>query len=773
MTTSKTLLYSTAAVFAWAPAGGMAQGPAPVADTTAAATAPADDLNGDIVVTAQRREERLVDVPISVTAVNEAALDRAQVRTVSDIATVVPNIQINQTIGNTFGPLITLRGIAPSGDTSLARDQPVGLYIDGVPIGKSTGAAFDTVDLERIEVLRGPQGTLYGKNTIGGAVNMITKKPSGEFGGQMLVGGGSYGQMVGKLVVDLPEVADFSIKLSGITRQYDGYFRNSVTRKNFGEQDLWAGRADVAWRPADSFKALYSYDISDSRGTPSILALTALGSTVFVNNLISKFLTTGRPRTIGAQSALKSNFRTTGHTLALEWQPGIGDMTLRSITARRTAFTDSASDFDGTPVDILRIVLRNNYRQWTQELQAIGTVGDFKYTVGAFYLNDDYDVFNPRWNVQLGGNAFDVSNRTGGSDSYAGYGQLAWTPSSLDNRLTLSVGGRYTREKKHATELLLSNTNYRNNPSAANSGVFQRTSTGAPVTRSGLPPAGARPGAGGLGPDDLIPLYNETVSKRFNPEFNALYKFTPDFSIYGRYATGFKSGGVNDTAATNAAFLTPYKPEKLTSYEAGFKYADPGGVIRLNGAVYHSSYRNFQAGVFVPQLVTTNIINAGEAKFTGAEIEGAITPVRNFQITFGGGYVHARYTDFVLPNGTDVTDTYVIPLTPKWNYQLGAVHRAELGFGKLESSVNYSWRSSQIGAITGDPLTRRPAYGLLDARIALTDIDIGRSTSLEFAVWGRNLTDKVYVASNINLTLLTITQFGDPRTFGAEARLRF
>jgi iron complex outermembrane receptor protein len=263
------------------------------------------------------------------------------------------------------------------------------------------------------------------------------------------------------------------------------------------------------------------------------------------------------------------------------------------------------------------------------------------------------------------------------------------------------------------------------------------------------------------------------VSKRFNPEFNALYKLAPNFSIYGRYATGFKSGGVNDTAATNAAFLAPYNPEKLTSYEAGFKFADPANVIRLNGAVYHSIYRDFQAGVFVPQLITTNIINAGEAKFTGFEIDGSITPTRNLQFTFGGGYVRARYTDFVLPDGTNVTNTYVIPLTPKWNYQLGAVHRAELGFGKFETSVNYSWRSSQIGAITGDPLTRRPAYGLLDGRLALTDISLGGGNSLELALWARNLTDKTYVASNINLVLETITQFGEPRTFGAEARIRF
>lgn len=772
MNDSKSRLLAAAAAIAAFPHVASAQTSTQALPQTDSATE-SDSLTGVIVVTAQRRQERLVDVPISVSAVSEAALDRAQVRTVADIGTVIPNIQINQTVGNTFGPLITIRGLAPSADTSLARDQPVGLYVDGVPIGKSTGAAFDTIDLERVEVLRGPQGTLYGKNTIGGAVNLITRKPSGQFGGQLLAGGGSFGQFTGKMVVDLPDVAGFSVKLSGITRQNGGYYRNTATGRNFGRQDLWAGRADVLWRPAGNFSAQYSYDISDSKGTPSILAPTALGSSAFVNTLIAPYIVTGRPRAIAAQSALRSDFRTTGHALTLEWQPGLGDMTIKSITARRTARTYSASDFDGTPVDILRIILQNDYRQFTQELQVIGTVGDLKYTLGGFYLDDEYKVVNPRWNVQLGGNAFDQSKRTGGSKSYAAYGQLAWTPAALDHRLTVSVGGRFTREEKRATELLLSNSTYRINPATATSGVFVRDASGNPVTRSGQPAAGARPGAGGLGPDDLIPLGNSGAWNRFNPEFNVLYKLTSDFSIYGRVATGFKSGGINDTASTNGAFLTPYNPERLTSFEAGFKFSGLDGKVRLNGAFYHSIYKDFQAGVFVPQLVTTNIINAGEAKFTGVELEGVVSPTPNLAINFGAGYVDARYTDFVLPDKTNVTKTYVIPLVPKWNYQIGATHRLDVGFGRLETNLNYSWRGSQFATITADPLSRRDAYGLLDGRIGLTDIALGGGTTLEVALWGKNLTDKVYKVSGINLTVVTVSQFGDPRSFGGEVRVRF
>ncbi|MBX3594710.1 TonB-dependent receptor [Sphingomonas sp.] len=739
------------------------------------ATDPAQ--SGEIVVTAQRREERLIDVPLSVSAVSPAELDRAQVRTVTDIATVVPNLQINETIGNTFGPLITIRGLSPSADTSLARDQPVGLYLDGVPIGKSTGAAFDTIDLQRVEVLRGPQGTLYGKNTIGGAVNLITQEPTGEFGGQVSANVGSYGLFNAKAVVDLPEVAGFSLKLSGTTKQLKGYYRNSFNNTHFGEADTWSGRVDLMWRPVDSLSVRYAYDITDSHGTPSQLATTAVtgsGSTAFINAMLAPYVVTGRTRTIAAQSALQSDFRTTGHAVTVQWEPGVGDMVLKSITAWRTAKTFSQSDFDGSPLDLFRFTLNNDYRQFTQELQAIGSVGDLRYTLGAFYLDDAYDVFNPRWNFQFGGNStFDVSQRGGNSNSYAGYGQLAWSPSALDNRLTVSVGARYTKEEKSAYELLLANTAYRTNPASASSGVFRRDAAGNPITRSGQPAAGARPGAGGIGYTDLYPLTASGDWSSFNPELNILYKFAPTFSVYGRVASGFKSGGINDTAATNDAFATPYNPEKLTSFELGFKYASADRRIRLDVAAYHSIYKDFQAGVFVPSLVTTNIINAGEAQFTGVEVEGNVEPVRGLTFSFGGGYIDARYTDFVLPNGTDVTKTYVIPRVPEWNYKLGALYRADAGFATVEASVNWSWRDSQYTNITPDPLAVLPAYGLLDARLGLTRIDLGGKARLEFALWGKNLTDTKYKVSAINLSVLTLSQYGDPRTFGAEARIRF
>ena len=470
--------------------------------TSSSSDAAADGF--DIVVTAQRREERLVDVPIAVTAVSSESLDRAGVQTINNVQAIIPNIQINQTPGNGFSPVISIRGLAPSADTSLARDQPVGLYLDGVPIAKSTGAAFDTVDLERIEVLRGPQGTLYGKNTIGGAINLITRKPTGEFGGQAWVSYGEWNRLQHRLSVDLPAIGDFKVKLGYSVSNQGGYWHNGSTGKDFGEQFMVAGRAEVLWEPSDRFSARYVYDISDAEGTPTMMAISAIGTSfpAALKPLVTPYVYPDRPGRddVSAQSALQSDFRVTGHALTLNWEAGetpLGDLTIRSITARRTLRTRSQSDFDGTKSDLVRFILNNNYKAFSQEVQLIGSSDNIQYTVGGFYFDDDYDVYNPRWNFQLGGNKYDLSDRGGGNRSIAGYGQFTWTPDFAGRALDISAGARYTNDKKHAYELFLANTAFAANPSAAGSGVFRRDATGYPITRSGQPAAGARPGRPG------------------------------------------------------------------------------------------------------------------------------------------------------------------------------------------------------------------------------------------------------------------------------------
>jgi iron complex outermembrane recepter protein len=749
---------------------------------TASAPASADDgaadqaeaTGAEIVVTAQRREERLIDVPIAVTALSTDTLDRAAVQNINNVQAIIPNVQINQTPGNGFSPVISIRGLAPSADTSLARDQPVGLYLDGVPIAKSTGAAFDTVDLQRIEVLRGPQGTLYGKNTIGGAINLVTREPTGEFGGQIWMSYGEWNKFQRRISVDLPAVGNFKVKLGYSGSDQDGFWHNAATKKDFGQQSLNAGRIDVLWEPSSNFSARYAYDISNADGTPTLLAISNVGAgfPAALRPLVTPYVSPDRPDRddVSAQSALRSDFEVTGHALTLNWDVN-DNITLRSITARRTLETRSQSDFDGTPSDLVRFILNNDYKAFSQELQLIGSGSSIKYTLGFFYFDDDFSVYNPRWNFQLGRNNYDLSDRGGGNRSIAGYGQFTWTPEFAGRNVDLSVGLRYTSDRKSAYEMFIANSAYAANPAAPGSGVFQRDAAGNPVTRSGQPPAGARPGAGGLGPYDLIPLEREDSWSQVNPEFNIVYRAQPNWSFYGRVATGFKSGGINDTASTNAAFHTPYDPENLLSFEVGTKFSNR--LFSLNLAAYHSIYKDFQAGVFVPELVTTNIINAGEAQFTGVEVEGSIRPFEGFTLSFGGGYLDARYTDFVLPDGTDVTDTYVIPLAPEWNYLLGGVYSVPLGGMTLEASANWSWRSKQWATITPNELATRKAYGTLDARLALTDIELGGGNQLEVALWGRNLSDTKYWTSGIDLGVLAVRQWADPRSLGVEGRIRF
>ncbi len=741
----------------------------------------------DIVVTAQRREERLIDVPISVSAMGSEALERAGATNVSNIGTYMPNIQINQTVGNTFGPLISIRGLAPSADTSLGRDQPVGLYVDGVPIAKSTGAAFEIADLERVEVLRGPQGTLYGKNTIGGAVNLITRKPSGEFGGMLGFGIGEHDLYNERVTVDLPTmggegsgIGSIKTKFSYAGRQFDGFYKNTGPSRDFGRQRMHSARADVLWELSDRFSARYVYDITNSRGTGSMLAISEMGTLFAPGSALYKAILPSvhkdRPKSISADNVHENNFRVSGHAVTLEYDAGagaLGEVTLKSITAWRKMQTRSHSDFDGTPLDLMRFRLDNNYNQFSQEFQVIGNAGRLKYTLGAFYMRDRYHVDNPRWNFQMGGSNYDLSQRGANNHSIAGYGQFTWTPPIAEDRLDIAVGLRWTKDTRDVWERFFAYSAYLANPSNLNSGVFQRGLNGVPITASGQSILGAIPGKGGIGPTDLIPLQNKKSWSQFNPELNLTFKVNPSWNIYGRVATGYKSGGFNDTAANNAAFNTPYDPEKLLSFELGTKGTFFDRRLSLNMAVYHSIYKDFQAGVFVPEFVTTNIINAGKAKFTGFELEGQIRPTPQLTFNFGYGYLKARYKDFVLPNGTDVTKTYKVPLAPKHNLLLGAEHRLDLGGLQLISSVNYSWRASQWGTITPDVLSKRKAYGLTDARLTLAGLKVAGDAELEFSVWGKNLADVKYWTSGINLTAFTVRQWGDPRSFGADVKLKF
>ncbi len=792
-------IYHTLSVLAVLGAGGIAA-PALAQSDAQQATPQDSESDADIVVTAQRREERLIDVPISVSAIGDEKLQTAGVTNVGSIGTVVPNIQVNQTVGASWSPLISIRGLAPSADTSLGRDQPVGIYLDGVPISKSTGAAFDTVDLQRIEVLRGPQGTLYGKNTIGGAVNMVTKKPTGQLGGQIALGIGNYGLTHERIVVDLPELpGGFKIKLGGTARQFGGYFDQLGPSRKFGRYNMASGRADVLWEPVDGLSIGYAYDITDHNGNGTMMAISAPGTITNAPLRPGQTLTpteiylrsqyrhidgrihTSRPDGIATDYTGKSGFKVHGHAITAAYDVS-DNLTLKSITAWRSLKTRSLSDFDGTPTDLLHFVLNNNYKQFTQEVQAIGTFTDFRFTLGGFMMKDEYDVYNPRWNLRFGNERkYDLSDRSGDNKSLAAYGQLTWSPSFLDHNLDITVGGRWTKDTKKTTNLFLSYNTYAGTaagglpggPQNPLSGVFVRDPvTGMPILSNGAPPLTALTD-GTSGPYALQPLSAKKSWTKFTPEVNIGYKIDPNWSIYARYATGFKSGGYNDVAASNSAFLTPFEPENLKSWEIGTKGVWMDGLLAANLALYRSTYTDFQAGVFVPSLITTNIINADKATFKGIELEGRLRPVRGLTLSFGYGYLDAKYNKFILPNGTDVTNSYFVPLAPKHNYQLGLNWKADVGEkATLTTDLNWSWRGKQYSSINPDPTTDRIPYGLLDGRITLGDIPFGSST-VEFSVWGKNLLDKEYWNSAINLGLFTIRQWGDPRTFGFETRVKF
>lgn len=734
--------------------------------------APLSTTLEEVLVTAQRREESMQETPISVTAISSDTLTEIGATDVSGVSDYTPGLVITPTIGGSVNAGITIRG-AGNFSNNLSRDNAVGMYLNGVPISKTSGAIFDAVDLERIEVLRGPQGTLYGKNTIGGAINLITQKPSGEWGGQLRAGIGNKRLRETRASVDLPSagtvgegLGEFSMRGSGFYRKRDGFYKNDgPSSDDFDNRDQWGLRFDASLLLTERFSVDYGYDRFNADQTPPMLALTNSDAFAFVSPQLNPFVAaatqTQRPDAISNDSAITSQSTVSGHTLTLHYDmPGtaIGDLSFKSITGYRDLHTLSMSDFDGTALDLFRFKIENDFDQLTQEFQLVGSTERTQYVVGLFYYEDDWYTDNPRWLFQLGGNDFDVSQRGAENVSTAVFGQLTWTPDMFDDRMDLTLGGRWTEETKDATNLAKDISIYNQDPSDPNAGVFVRDPAGNPVlTASG----------------DLIPINADDQWREFTPMANVTWRFNDDVHGYAKVSTGFKSGGFNGVATSNAAFTTPFSPETMTGYEVGLKSRLLDQRLQLNMSVFYNDYEDFQGDRFVQEVVGTLIVNAGSASLQGMELELVARPTANLDITLNYSLLDASYDEFIGDGGVDVSRQRQFAYAPE-NTVFASIKYSfdPFSFGSLSARLDYYWTDDYYITIIDDPTTNVDAYSLINARIDLSDIPVG-SGELRISAWGKNLSDEEYWNTAINLTAFTINQWADPRSYGLELAYRF
>ncbi|GAD50924.1 putative TonB-dependent receptor [Caenibius tardaugens NBRC 16725] len=747
----------------------------------------------DIVVTARRTSESLQKTPISITALNAEALEKINVTQVDKVAQVAPNVVISQQSGALSAASINIRGIGQT-DPSFALDTAVGIYMDGVYVARTAGSIFDLVDLERIEVLRGPQGTLFGRNTTGGAIQLITKKPTDEFGVTLKGGYGSRDSRHIRARIDTGKIGGSPISASLVLfhRARDGYFDNHLTsdRKDPGSLNVYAFmgalRGDFGPLQID-----YSYDYDKRTGAPAFFQIVGMtdaalayysGSQALGGAPLQLFDPDKRARSgLQAPSANGSFMGKTvgqGHNLTISYEvsPAI---TFKSITGYRKLYMGNALGLTGNGVlkgyapdlSVQTVVPYNGVnapmrqRQFSQELQLLGAAGDFKYVLGAYFFDEKATEDNkqeltfifpnpvPGPIPYVGLNLAPEAKYHARSKSYAVFGQLSWRPQALDEKFELTGGIRYTKDKKRMT--------------------LENTSFGIPDPTNGT---------------DTVSFDNISFLA------SASYQFTPDVLGYAKFSTGYKSGGFNPRApgltdvSGNFAGLNAFKPEKLTSYEVGLKTDFFDRRLRVNVAAFYSNYKDLQVAQFASGSggASTLLVNAGKAEFKGVELEITALPVRGLTLTGSLGYTDPKYKQFLFLDPmtnevSDISGTARFSNLAKFNSYVSAEYAFEpMAIGQLSIRGSYAYRSHVYfypndAVNIFNKVVDSNATNSVEARISLSDIPLGNQLRGEISLFGENLLNEDQALYGVDFGGLGFGGkiFGEPRRFGVDAKLSF
>jgi iron complex outermembrane receptor protein len=770
-----------AVVCAWVPTGAAAQDNAsqPVAQ----------DRIEDIVVTARRSEEALQSTPVAVTALTSAGLERKQITDVAAVQRAAPNLTITSGTPAASGfAIISMRGQSNL-NAGNASDPAVGIYVDGAYIARPAGALFDLVDMQRVEVLRGPQGTLFGRNTIGGALNMTTNRPEADapmLSAQATIGNYDRREFIG--VANIPLVPDaLAMRVAYKYREHDGYGRDGLTGAPLNDKrDDHYVRAQLRWAPAGSaVDATLSFDLNRSNDSGQLAALTGVNPLV-VGPAAAAALE-------GAYLHRKSNwyvgYNTSDNGTSPLYQPlnhvdgwgtslnlniDLGWATAKSITAFRKLDSSGYVDLDGSPASFLEPYNRYRSKGFSQELQLSGEAGDFSWIGGVFYFREsnteqsDARIFAGPWFR----NYADIVNK-----SVAGYIQGYY---QINERLRAAAGFRYTWDKRHV--------------------VIQNLASIYPAPVCGIEVANR----------DQAGQCAQTLDAKFDyPAYTVGLDFqaTDNIFVYVKSSGAYMAGGWNLRQGSTPAF----KPEQTRDVEAGIKADWLDGRLRTNVAVFHSWQSDVQRNIstVVGGVSTQYIRNAGDAQVTGVEFEGTVVPWRGMEITGQFGYTDAQYdkgtfldvqTIAGIPgcNGGQATGTYNctidrsgerLPQVPKMTWGIGATQTVPLEFGSLTAHLDYAFignqtfapntpAAAQPDAVKGayarmNELSRIPGYGLLNGRVTLAMVD----DSVELTLWGRNLTGRKYYTrsfSDLYVALGSSVSFiGEPRTYGLTAKYTF
>ena len=687
----------------------------------------------EVVVSARKREETLQTVPVAVSVVSKQMIQDLHLPQLNDIDQLAPNVQIvSLQASTTNAPRATIRGIGQR-EPDTAADPVVPVVVDGFIYSRTVGSLIGLWDVEQIEILRGPQGSLFGGNTIGGVINVRSKKPSGEFGGEFGVTVGQHGRMDMDGAIDLPIIDEtLSARVSFIHATSDGYFTNLIDDTDFGGEDLWAGRSKVLWTPNDAFEAMLTVSYVHDRGDAAAFNNFCFDGYIvcdagFPGTTPDGVALTDAPYDIYNSPAPDENFSDElGTVLRMTYDAGWGVFT--SITGYRDTEENFNADVDGTPLIILDTPRATDTLQKSQELRlAMQPTENLDVMLGVYY-NDFRYATTDDWRFAPG---FVLSGFT--SQSYETLALFAQGVYNIGDSWRVTAGFRYSEEEKD----------------------FFRIPVGVPTQVS-----------------------DTQDWDQLTPEFGVDYIFPSGSMVYFKYTEGFHSGGYNGRA-NNASTIGPYNEESVEAYEMGLKALWFEDRLRLSMATFSMNYTDLQlTGVRASAGgagFDTFIENAGEVTNNGLEIELTYRVTDNFVVNFAQGYLDAQYDKFETDFGNDGTlddgSDLALVDSPEWTSNLNL--QWELPFSgdfvvRVVGNINYA--SEVETELQNLPVGHRDAQTMVDASITLADID----DRYRFTLWGKNLTEELYVEQVFPVSPFTnFGRFNPPRTVGLNFRYNF
>ncbi|MEH6516770.1 MAG: TonB-dependent receptor [Halioglobus sp.] len=774
----------------------------------------------EVIVTAEKREKNMQDVAISVSAIDAKAIEKMFARDISDLAGMAPNLIIDPILGNGTAA-ISIRGMQLN-DVEKSFDPAVAVYQDGIYLATSTGALLNTWDAERIEVLRGPQGTLFGRNTIGGLIHVIRNKPTGEWGGKVSATFAEDDQQDYKGTIDFPAFANISTKLTAMDSSGGDYFDNKTRNKDEGGSDLQMWSFAALWEPTDSVSVHFIYDdIDDDTPVRPVTCLTE-GNELFSSATLlglptDDFFTAGQcankkdedfHRDTYTSSSQDASVEVESYTINASWE--IGDAhKLVLVYGDREMEETSLQEFDGFSFDAFRVSRPQTEEQQSLELRLESDFSWGSTTFGGFYWESEYDA----WQNTFFFAGFDPTNGTnplaGFNDSprtlhetenTAFFGQVDW---NITDRMTLTLGGRYTDEEKTYCQMFTVPTTD-GDPQFidfdGNAKDIQKAWGNCPGYASEFVNNNFTDPATG----QQATLDGKQDWSEFSPKAGLSYDIDAGL-VFLSYTEGFRSGGFNGRATSNST-AGPYDPETVESWELGFKTTWLDNTLQFNGAIFTTDYQDKQEDVVLPgtdgAVTLTVVQNAAGATLSGAEFEVVWIALAGLTLNANLGYLDAEYDDYTVtaPSGNPVDKSgFDLRKAPELNYAIGALYEFPLSNGHfLVGALNYRWKDDAWNCgnsggpkhFSSDPCLV-DSYGILDGSINY------ETDNWRISIFGKNLTDESYLMHTLDVGggydstasssspiyttniapgaggLWTFGTMNRPRYFGAEVQYKF